>query len=171
MALDKITVRQIPNGPDGTRETLKLMATLAKRGKVSPPVYAKARELVAHLPPKDWRGQVDAIYTFVRDAVRYVSDVDGMEGLQTPDVTLEILAGDCDDKVILLGALLTSIGHPVQFCAVKVDDEKDFSHVAARTLMGTAWVWLETTEGPLPMGDGGPNFHRIVQPMMVVTVR
>lgn len=171
MTVDKITVIEIPNGAEGTRETLKLMARLAKSGKVSPPVYMKARELVAHLAPKDWRGQVEAVYTFVRDHVRYVADPDGMEGLQTADVTLALLAGDCDDKVTLLAALLTSIGHPVQICAVKVGDEKDFSHVAARTLMGNGWIWLETTEGPIPMGDGGPHFHKIIQPMMIVTVR
>lgn len=171
MALDRIDLITIPDGEAGTRETLRLMGTLVKRGKVHPKIYAFSRELVSPLQPKDWIGQVLVVYEFVRDHVRYVHDVDGMEGLQTPDVTLEIRAGDCDDKVTLLCALLTSIGHPCRMCAVKLDDDRDFSHVFAQTLMGNTWINMETTEGKIPLGDLGPNGWRIKQPMLVYTVR
>jgi len=171
MALDKITTLQIPDGEAGTRETLRLMGGLVKRGKTDPAIYAFARELIAPLEPKDWVGQIRVVYEFVRDHIRYVHDIDGMEGLQTPAVTLEIRAGDCDDKVTLLCALLTTIGHPCRMCAVKLDNDPDFSHVFAQTLMGSAWINMETTEGPLPLGELGPNGFRLVQPMLVYTVR
>lgn len=171
MALDRITVQQIPDGDAGTRATLKIMERLVKAGKTHPAIYRKARELIAHLAPKDWPGQVVACYEFVRDSIRYVHDIAGMETLQTPDVTLELAAGDCDDKVTLLCALLNSIGHPCRMCAIKIDDAREFSHVFAQTLLGNSWVSMETTEGPLPLGSLGPHAGRIIQPMMVCTVR
>lgn len=171
MTVDRITLVRIPSGSEGTKETLRIMGDLVRRGKFNPAVFMKARELIAHLPPKDWVGQVNACYEFVRDDIRYCHDAFGAEGLQTPEVTLSLRAGDCDDKVILLCALLSSIGHPCRMCAVKLDDDTEFSHVFAQTWIGNSWVTMETTEGPLPLGDGGPNFARIRQPMMCFTVR
>lgn len=171
MPVDKITLLSLPSGTDGTRETLRIMGDLVRRGKHDPAVFLRSRELVAHLPPKDWIGQVRACYEFVRDSIRYCRDTFGAEGLQTARVTLELGQGDCDDKVIILCALLSALGHPCRMCAVKLDDEAEYSHVFAQTWIGNGWVTLETTEGPLPMGDGGPQFARIKQPMMCYTVR
>ncbi len=171
MALDRITVTQIPDGEAGTRATLREMEKLVKAGKTNPAVFSKARELIAHLPAKDWPGQVLAVYEFVRDRIRYVHDIAGMETLQHAEITLEIAAGDCDDKVILLCALLNAIGHPCRLCAVKIDNQPEFSHVFAQTLLGSTWVNMETTEGPIPLGSLGPQGARIIQNMLVCTVR
>lgn len=170
MAVNQITLRRIPDGDAGTRTTLKMMAKLAKDGRFSPEVHATARRILQNVPAKNWPAEVEAVYEFVRDSIRYTQDPDGAEGLQTPVVTLEIKAGDCDDKVILLGALLLSLNHPVRFCAVRLDDDPFYSHVFAQTRLGAGWVNLETTEGPIRMGDLGPHGHRIVQPMMVLTL-
>ena len=170
MTINRVTTGPLSDGEAGTVVTLKTMAREARRAKLSPPVYTLSRELIADLPPKDWVGEVRVIYEFVRDRIRYVLDPVDVQGVQTPEITLELRAGNCAQKVTLLGAMLLSIGHPVQFCAVRVDDSPVYTHVVARTWIGNHWLWLETTEGPIPMGDGGPDFHRIVQPMKVVTV-
>lgn len=170
MTMPTVLIRNLPPGADGTRETLRAMAHLARSFAHNARIYTLSRELVKSVPEKDYPGQARVLYEFVRDKIRYVPDIEGTETLQWPTVTLDIGQGDCDDKVTLLCALLKSCGHPSRICAVKVDDDKNYSHVFAQTRIGPHWITLETTEGRLPMGDGGPNFHRIKQPMMIYHV-
>jgi len=144
------TLQAIPDGAAGTRYTLDLMADIAKRYKTDLSVFSKARALVAGLPQKDWPGEVRRIQRYVRDNIRYVKDVRGVETVQTPDVTMRIAAGDCDDKSTLVAALLESIGHPVRFVAIGFKPD-DYVHVYPETLIGKRWVSAETTE-PVDIG-------------------
>jgi len=131
------------------------MARLAREGKKSLPVRLAALQLVESLPQRDWPAEVLALFEFVRDRIRYVRDVRGVETLQQPERTLTFRQGDCDDKSILLAALLQSIGHPARFHAVALTPGK-FSHVYVDTLIGGKWVGLETTE-LWPMGRVVPT--------------
>ncbi len=62
---------------------------------------------------KDYTGEVDALYYYVRENVRYTHDISEVELFQRPSRTLELKIGDCDDLTILLGSLLQSVGYPV----------------------------------------------------------
>lgn len=104
-----------------------------------------AVQLTRHLPQKDWLGEVNALFDFVQGHIRYIRDIRNVETLQTPEKTLQLKAGDCDDKSTLLAALLESIGHPARFHAVGFAPGK-FSHVFVETLVGGKWMPLETTE-------------------------
>jgi transglutaminase-like putative cysteine protease len=91
------------------------------------------------------------IHQFVRDKIRYTKDVVGVETIQSPDMTLKLRTGDCDDKSILIASLLLSIGHPCRF--VVVGPEKNvYSHVYVETKIGNKWLPVETTE-PWNMGE------------------
>lgn len=140
----------IPNGSAGTRETLKLMSGLVRQSKKSLQIRMLALRLVGERRQKDWFGEVRDIHAFVRDRIRYVKDIRGVETLQTPEKTLEIGQGDCDDKSSLIAAMLESIGHPTRFVAVGFDGAS-FAHVLVETKIGNKWVPLETTE---PVGLG-----------------
>jgi transglutaminase-like putative cysteine protease len=59
-------------------------------------------------------------------------------------------AGDCDDKSVLLAALLESIGHPTRFVAIGFQPD-DFEHVFVETKIADRWISLETTE-PVEIG-------------------
>jgi len=134
----------IPSGVEGVRATLKIMRALVRKHRATLPIREFAMRLTQSLPQKDWAGQVRKLHEFVRDGVRYVKDVNGVETVQTPDYTLRMRAGDCDDKATLLAALLESIGHPSQFLAVGPVPGR-FSHVLVETRIGARWVPLETT--------------------------
>lgn len=138
------TLQAIPDGVEGVRETLKVMGRLVREGKKTLPVRNLAVELTRNLPPKDWGAEVRALHSFVRDKIRYVRDIRDVETVQTPEVTLELGSGDCDDKSVLLSALLESISHPSRFVAVAFRPD-DYSHVLVETKIGTKWVPLETT--------------------------
>jgi transglutaminase-like putative cysteine protease len=121
------------------------MAGLVNQYKRDPMIRDTAISLVAGLRPRDWSGEARAIYEYVRDRIRYVGDVSGVETLQTPPVTMELEAGDCDDKSTLLAALLESINHPTRFVATGYRAPQSFSHVYVETLLGTKWMPLDAT--------------------------
>jgi transglutaminase-like putative cysteine protease len=102
-----------------------------------------ARDLVEGLPSKAFRDEARALFHFVRDEIRYLGDVNEVETLQAPDVTLAQGQGDCDDKATLLASLLQAIGHPTQFVAVGFTEYGVFEHVYLRTLAGDRWIALD----------------------------
>ena len=144
------TLQAIPDGKAGTVATLKIMRQVTKAGKTSLPVRNLALSLVSELPQKDWFNELKILHKYVRDQIRYVKDIRGVETVQTPDVTLSLRAGDCDDKSVLLAAMLEAIGHPTRFIAIGFQPD-DFVHVYPESRIGTSWVPLETTE-PVEIG-------------------
>lgn len=149
------------------------MKKLARAGSTSPLIRRQALELVGKgfggprgLPQKDFAGESRRLFSFVQSQIRYVMDPDGTEFLHPADWVLMIGQGDCDDKSILLAALLLSIGHTPRFKAVAFENADpaewpyisgpQFSHVWVQDAWpGSAWVDLETTE-PLPWGKAVP---------------
>lgn len=127
------------------------MRGLVREGKKALPVRMAALSLVKSNGQKDWYGEATDLHRFVRDQIRYVRDVVGVETLQTPDKTLEIGQGDCDDKSVLLASLLESIGHPTRFVAVGLRQPNQYEHVYVETKIGPNWIPSETTE-PVALG-------------------
>lgn len=130
--------------------TLKEMARLTRIGKKSFAVHNAALSRIRGCAQKDYACQAVALHAFVRDHILYVQDPIDVERLQAPDKTLELAAGDCDDKAILLAAMLESIGHPSRFIAIGFEPGI-YSHVYAETKIGDDWISAETTE-PVPLG-------------------
>lgn len=140
-------VRLSNNNPRATKQTLKIMWKLAKEGKTHPEVYRLAREIVLPLPNKAFKMEVEAIYIWVVEHIRYTQDILEVETLQTPDWTLQMQQGDCDDHAILLASLLMSIGHPTRFVAIKAEGLGPYyCHVFAETKIGRGWLAIDTTE-------------------------
>lgn len=135
----------IPPGKEGTKYTLNLMRKLVRQGKKSSAIRQLAIDLTRGLRQKDWLGEVNAVHRFVRDHIRYVRDIRGVETLHTVDRILENASGDCDDKSVLVAALLESLGHPTRFVAIGFRTGA-FSHVYPETMIGNKWIPVETTE-------------------------
>lgn len=140
----------IPEGPAGIAATLKCMGAFVRSGKKMMSIRNKAIDLSSGLDQKDYSGEVRCLHAFVRDYIRYIGDVTDVETVQSPDATLRLAAGDCDDKSVLLCALLESIGHPTRFVAVGMSPGV-YEHVYVETKIGNSWVPLETTE-PVEVG-------------------
>lgn len=161
----KAVLGNLPPGREGVSATLKIMARQARAGSKRLAVRLVALQLVEQLAQRDWLAEIRELHEFVRDRIRYVKDIRGVETLQEPERTLQLKQGDCDDKATLLAALLTSIGHPTRLHAVGFGPRGAFSHVYAETrtwvtdrLNGERrqkWIALETTE-PWAMGRA-PN--------------
>lgn len=117
------------------------------QGKASPTIRYRALALTSSLRQKDKLGEIQALWDFVRNRIRYVKDIRGIETIQDAEQTLVQASGDCDDKAILLDALLESIGHPTGLWAVGFKPGV-FTHVIPITRLGPGnrWFPLETTE-------------------------
>lgn len=139
------TLASLPDGEAGTIATLELMRRIVHRYKPSPAIRELAIALTNDLPNRDWVGEVNAVADYVRENIRYVRDVAGLETVQTPDVTLELAAGDCDDQSTLVATLLESIGHRTRFVAVGWRAPHRYSHVYPEILMKNGWMGVDTT--------------------------
>jgi len=151
-----MTMQVIPSGEAGVKVTLKIMREQVRRWKVDPNIRRLALSIVEQAGQKDYRKEIKLLHAWVRDRIRYVRDINGVETLHTPPRILEQGQGDCDDKSILLAVFLESIGHPTRFVAVGFQPFR-YCHVYVETLFGkNDWVPLETTE-PVAAGWAPPN--------------
>lgn len=144
------TLQLIPDGVPGISATLKIMSQLVKEYKKSMAVRGLTLRLVKDCGQKDYSCEVRQVHAYVRDTIRYVNDIRDVETIQTPDKTIELGQGDCDDKSTLIAAMLESIGHPTRFVAIGFQVGV-FAHVYVETKIGAKWIPLETTE-PVDVG-------------------
>lgn len=152
---EKASLGYVPDGKEGTVQTLKLMRGIVRKYKTSLPIRTLAVQITNDLAGKDYYGEVAAIQSWVKNNIRYVRDIKDVETLHTPDIVLQQRSGDCDDQSILVAALLESIGHDTGFIAIGFNPW-EYSHVYAITRMGKNWLSVETTE-PVAIGWQPPN--------------
>jgi transglutaminase-like putative cysteine protease len=131
------------------------MTNYVREYKKSPELRRLSNLLTQNLRDKDFRGEAGLIFDFVQNDIRYLLDIADVETLQTPIVTLENRAGDCDDKSTLLAAMLESIGHKTRFVAAGFGG-RDIEHVFVETRIGQDWIACDATE-PYPMGWEPPG--------------
>ncbi|MCP4410643.1 MAG: transglutaminase family protein [Gammaproteobacteria bacterium] len=126
------------------------MSRLVNEYKKDLTIRELALDLIRGVPGKNWRAEANRIFQFVRDQIRYVRDIQGVETIATPVKTLEYGQGDCDDQVVLLAALLESVSHPTAFVAIGYGPQQ-YSHVYLQTRVDRHWIGMDPTE-PWPMG-------------------
>jgi transglutaminase-like putative cysteine protease len=144
----------IPSGEAGVAATLKIMVNMVLEYRASPTVRVWAQGLVRDCASRDSVCQVRTVQSWVRDHIKYLADVRNVETIQTPDYTLNMRSGDCDDQAELVAAGLESLGRQTRFIAIAIRGG-DFSHVSSQVLLGTRWVNLETILPTLPEPWGG----------------
>lgn len=146
---------------------MKVMAKLARQYSAHPLIRQFTQQLVQGLQQKDRIGEIRTVGEFVRDSIRYVRDPVGTELVQTPEATMKLASGDCDDKATLTASMLLTIGHPARFVAIGFSPGQ-FSHVFVETKIhrkngGYPWMAIETTE-PWPIGRAPVGFvSRMIQ--------
>ena len=131
------------------------MRGLVRQSKTALQLRKVALDIVGPLNQKDYAGELRALQQFVRDQIRYVRDIRGVETVAAPEYTLHSRQGDCDDQSVLLATLLESIGHPTRFVAVGYTPG-EYAHVLVDSRLGAGWIPAETTE-PVDVGWYPPN--------------
>jgi hypothetical protein len=146
---------RIPSGYAGTRQTSAHVARLIREGASDFYVRQKAIDilLARGVAPKDYVGEIDALFRWVQRNVRYTKDPFQVELLHAARRMLELRAGDCDDMTILLGSLVKSIGHPVRLVLTGPNARRRdlYSHIYLEAQHQGDWIPLDATM-PFAMG-------------------
>jgi transglutaminase-like putative cysteine protease len=125
-------VLSIADGVGGIRQTIRLMRALVMRYRLDPNIRARTITLLRLTPEKSALHEIETIFRFVRDSIRYVQDVVDTETVAAPDKVLALQAGDCDDKATLLATMLESVGYPTRFVVTGYSAPNVYEHVYVR---------------------------------------
>jgi transglutaminase-like putative cysteine protease len=161
----RIQLKKIPAGRAGTMKTLEYIADLIRKGAKDFGVRRKAVDIFFQygIRPKNYVGEVCAVFDWVRRHIRYTRDIHRVELLHSARRVLELRAGDCDDMTILLGAMLTSTGHPIRLVVVGFNPKRPhaYSHIYPEVNVRGRWIPLDATVSR-PMGWAPPAIWKRV---------
>lgn len=125
-------------------------------GRVNPAIRNCALTIVFSTPARDQFAECDALFSYVREYIRYTRDVLGVETVATAENTLLTKMGDCDDQTVLLCSLVESIGYPTRFVVAGYNSKKHFEHVYCQLCVNNEWVDADPTENH-QLGWAPPN--------------
>lgn len=139
-------LQEISDGLAGTDQTVARMAEFVRNSLLEGQIRLTALSIIerANVPRKDDVALARSLFEWVRSHVRYVRDPVGVETVQAPDVTLRLLAGDCDDQSVLLAALAMSVGLAVRWRVIG-ESPQNFSHIYLEILADGRWCPADTT--------------------------
>jgi hypothetical protein len=134
-------------GDTAISTTIRVMQhlVLGPEGVRSPEVRIAAIE--AARGSQRGMSEIESVFSWVKNNIEFRGE--NAEFLQTPKVTLQLKAGDCDDHAVLTAALLRSLGFTVRFNTVAAvpSAPSQFSHVyvEVKERRSGKWIPLDTT--------------------------
>lgn len=151
----------IPSGAAGTRATVRRMADLANQAVSQQLVRLVALRVLEQqqVSGRNPLATARALYTWVQRRIRYVKDPVGLETVQSPEVTLKLRAGDCDDSATLLVALATAVGLRSRFVVIGPHVDA-MQHVYAQLQVNGQWLNADTTT-PGDLGKPDPRMPAV----------
>lgn len=150
------SVAPMPSGNAGVFATVARMREMVNRCKQSPRIIEAATSIIWTAPERDELSEVQSLFEWVRDCVRYVRDVHGMETLCDPSITLARRLGDCDDQSTLLASMLESVGYPTRFVIGAFAAPGAWDHVWLQVFAAGDWLDADPTEHQ-PLGWAPPH--------------
>jgi len=100
--MNQVTYQEIPGGMNGCKATVQEMLKMAVKYSGNFEFIRKMRNMVAGVNPRDPIALANRIFWWVKQNIRFVHDPTYFELIQSPLVTIEEKAGDCDDFSILI---------------------------------------------------------------------
>ena len=131
-----------------TSATIKRMWELVNRAKTDEKFQKLIYGIVNQAMPgktKDYRGELNVIFSWARKAVNYRRDPYGVELVQDVWATLDRARGDCDDFSVLLSAAAEVLGAPSRIITISTRSNKEPNHVYPQANIGGRWVGMDAT--------------------------
>lgn len=145
----KSTRVQIAGGDRGIAQTIRYMygAVMGNEGVHSAEIRRQALKIVELVASRDQQREIATILQWVKNNIKFRGEY--AETVQTPLVTLQLKAGDCDDQATLIAALLSSLGYKTRFSTVAADSSAPwaYSHVFTEVFQRKTgrWVSVDST--------------------------
>jgi hypothetical protein len=138
---------EIPGGVAGSDATVREIIRLVKADLERPELRLLATKILRSraVANKDFVSEARTLYKWVTQKIRYQRDPIEIETVQSPMVTVQHGAGDCDDHVALYAGLASAVGLPVRFRAIGVVRD-DLKHIWTEVFAGDRWWAADTTE-------------------------
>lgn len=119
-----------------TDDRVELIARNIQKGRIDPRVHTFAATALAQkcgdqwcVAPRDWQGEVRQLGQAIQNSVRYTLDTYDIDTYRTPQRTLQLAIGDCDDMASLGGAVLQAVGYPILIKVIQMQGMSDFHHI------------------------------------------
>lgn len=152
-------------GEQGTAQTVQLMRRLIDEALSDAQFVRQAIDIVRNVPAYDDAGELQALFHWTRQNIRFTKDPLTKEKLYPPRELLKIRAGDCDDMSMLLGAFAIAIGYPARLVTVSANPShpEEFSHVYVEAELPPGsgqWVAMDAARYDSQFGVEPPAYFR-----------
>jgi hypothetical protein len=127
-------------GATDAEQILSIISAMIAEYGVDPIVRGNTTRLFVGCGNDDRSCQFKSVTDFMSDKVRYVRDPLGVEYVRSPTALFKeidqfgIANGDCDDQVLLAGAMLHSVGFQVRPIGLHLFTQEYFDHVAMQVV-------------------------------------
>lgn len=116
------------------------------------------RQILCGVGNNDIEEIVQQVLNFVMNNITYVPDPTNTEMVTSPEIYIaEMLEGrrvygDCDDHVVFMNSVLTSLGIPNRILGVKLPGSDYYDHVISSVNIHGRWVDVDpcAKDGPMP---------------------
>lgn len=134
-----------------------------EQGKADPVIRKILGAILQDVPERDYQGELQAIFNWVKKNLRYTHDPHRLELFQKPRRAIELKLVDCDDMAIIIGSMVQSIGYPLRLRVIGVSSNQPEHIYALAGVPPTEnnediqeWVAMDTTVDQ-PMGWEYPH--------------
>ena len=137
-------VREIAPGPEGTAQTLNVMAELVREAQLEAVTRETALHLMTIWRPGQTRTGIQRLTRWVRSHMRFINEP--IETLHKPGWMLQTIGtqgwvwGDCDDAAMLTATLGVAVGLAARLVAIRPPNTTEFVHVFSE--LGKDGIWL-----------------------------
>jgi transglutaminase-like putative cysteine protease len=137
----------IPDGDAGIAATIARMKSLVNGPQGVRSLTVRKYALDAARGTERGMNEIEAIFDHIQRDIEFRGE--SGETLQSPEATINLGAGDCDDHSMLEAAVLQSLGYDTQFRAISLVNNSpgDLSHVyvLVRDKRTGRWFPLDNT--------------------------
>ena len=160
---DSSWVEVLPDGHQGTIRTLEAMRYLCRKDYLSCVIQHCVWGTITEGRQRGW-SDVDALFFFARDRIRYVEEPPGVEKVADFERTTQSLSGVCDDKAVWLATALLAINTPVRFVIQSYGRTWDHVYLEFYDWGRLGWVALDPTADGHTGFTGEPGWRQPLAP-------
>ena len=136
----------IPDGDAGVAATVAHMKSLVTSPQGVKSYLVRKFALDAVRGVERGQHEIDAVFDKIKNEIEFRGEYG--ETLQSPEATINLGAGDCDDQAVLASAVLNSLGFETRFVTVALHGSAhEYSHVyvEVKDKQTQGWIPLDPT--------------------------